>query len=365
MAIYGFIRCPELKGEELPLSQIAEMERAAATLNGELVRVFIDRNSPGGKAVIVGRPEAKEMLETFQAEDTLIVRSLDRLGYSCRDVEKTLATLAARKVHVHAIQPAVGGVDFDPALCKAILPVLALPRRIEKALRSERFTELARQRKEQGLAYGGVPTAKKIVVRDGVKVLGMGLRPIGHNCGDSPPAPRGRRGRRCQGPMAAAGQGPPGPPVGPAGAEDPNSRPATQPGRAIVAWGVSKPQPLPAFLLRSPLVPPDEVEGAIAAPLRQPGAVDRGAQGLWGGAQVAGVDAGGNCPPGTGAGRSQSQAPCGATRTVAEGGRSPDGRAGPQAGGGEAGDLVARDSRLGFSGTTSRNTCRRWPVRRP
>ncbi|MGA2621966.1 MAG: recombinase family protein [Thermoguttaceae bacterium] len=171
MAIYGFIRCPGLNGEELPVSQIAEMQRAAEVRDGELAGVFIDRNSPGGKAAIVGRPAAKEILETLQAGDTLIVRTLDRLRYSAHDVEKTLGTLAAREVHVYAIQPALGGVNFDPALCKAILPVFALPRRIEKTLRSERFTELARQRKEQGLAYGGAPTAKKIVERGGVKHL--------------------------------------------------------------------------------------------------------------------------------------------------------------------------------------------------
>jgi hypothetical protein len=111
------------------------------------------------------------MLETFQSGDTLIVRTLDHLGFSVRDVEKTLATLAAREVHVYAIRSELGRFDFDPTLCRAMLQLFAMRGRTEKVLRSERFTELARQRKEQGLAYGGVPTAKKIVVRGGVKHL--------------------------------------------------------------------------------------------------------------------------------------------------------------------------------------------------
>ena len=50
----------------------------------------------------------------------------------------------------------------------------------EKAVRSERFTELARQRKEGGLAYAGIPTGKKIVQRNGVKHLEWDVKQLAY-----------------------------------------------------------------------------------------------------------------------------------------------------------------------------------------
>jgi hypothetical protein len=62
-------------------------------------------------------------------------------------------------------------LDLEPGIAKAILQLFALWAKTDRALRSERFTESAQRRKENGLAYGGVPTARRIVQRNGVKAL--------------------------------------------------------------------------------------------------------------------------------------------------------------------------------------------------
>ena len=81
MAIYGYIRCSLLKKEKPPVIQIPEITRKATELGGSLTGVFVDPGSSGKKTAILVRPAGKEMLQTLQDGDTLIVNRLDRLGY--------------------------------------------------------------------------------------------------------------------------------------------------------------------------------------------------------------------------------------------------------------------------------------------
>ena len=171
MAIYGYVRQSPLKKERYAEGQIAEMARKAEELGDSLTEVFVDPGSPGDKTAILNRPVGKEMLETLRTGDTLIVARLDRLGYSIGDVHQTVAALGDRGVRIYALHALDGELDLPPAIGKVMLQLFALWARTDKVLRSERAAELAQRRKENGLAYGGVPIGRKIVQRNGSKVL--------------------------------------------------------------------------------------------------------------------------------------------------------------------------------------------------
>jgi DNA invertase Pin-like site-specific DNA recombinase len=171
MAIYGYVRYSLLKNERPLEVQTAEMEQTAEELGGSLTRVFVDPGSAGKKTAVLDRPVGKEMLETLQAGDTRIVNRLDRLGYSMGDVRRTIKTLSEAEVRIFVLHALDGELDLTPTIGKVIFQLFDVWAKAEKVLRSERATELTQRRKEDGLAYGGVPTAKKIVVRNGVKLL--------------------------------------------------------------------------------------------------------------------------------------------------------------------------------------------------
>ena len=180
MRIYGYVRYSLLKKEKLAEGQIAEMARKAEELGDNLTGVFVDPGSSGDKTAILNRPVGKEMLETLRAGDTLIVNRLDRLGYSMWDIHSTVGVLAKREVRIYVLHALDAELDLAPAVGRTILQLFSLWAKSEKVIRSERATELARQRKENGLAYGGVPIAKKIVKRDGAKVLEWDMEQLGY-----------------------------------------------------------------------------------------------------------------------------------------------------------------------------------------
>ena len=171
MAIYGFVRHSSLKKEKLAEGQIAEMAQKAEELGGGLKAVFVDPGSTGKETAILRRPKGKEMLETLRAGDTLIVARLDRLGYSMPDVHKTVEALAKREVRIYILRALGGEFDLAPAHSKIFLGLFALWAKTETALRSERATEAAQSRKDSGWAYCNPPMGRKIVERDGVKLL--------------------------------------------------------------------------------------------------------------------------------------------------------------------------------------------------
>jgi putative DNA-invertase from lambdoid prophage Rac len=171
MAIYGYIRCSPAKNEKSPGVQMEQFSRKALELGGPLAETFIERGEDNDRTAILARPAGKEMLETLKAGDTLIVARLDRLGYSIRDVQKTLATLGKNEVRVYILNGFGGELNLEPRIIEAVTELFTLEAKTNRALRSEQFTELAHRRKEKGLAYGGVPTARRIVQWNGVKVL--------------------------------------------------------------------------------------------------------------------------------------------------------------------------------------------------
>jgi DNA invertase Pin-like site-specific DNA recombinase len=171
MALYGYVRCSGLRWHKQPEPQVEEIALKALELGGRLEKAFIDRGDSGKKTAVLARPAGKEMLETLQANDTLIVQSLARLGFSTTDVRRTLEALRERDVRVYAIHALDGPVDLKPDLTSLVVHLFAWQRKTEKTLRSERMTEVAEQRRAAGLAYGSAPMDKMIVERNGVKYV--------------------------------------------------------------------------------------------------------------------------------------------------------------------------------------------------
>jgi DNA invertase Pin-like site-specific DNA recombinase len=171
MGFYGYVRCSLLKREKPPEVQIADIAAKAEELGGSLTGLFVDPHSHGKKTAVLDRPAGKEMLITLQPGDTLIVNRLDRLGYSMPDVRRTVETLCERGVRIYILDALHGELDLSPAVGKTLLQLFGLQTKTEKTLRSERLTESAQWRKTAGLAYCNPPIARKIVEKDGLKLL--------------------------------------------------------------------------------------------------------------------------------------------------------------------------------------------------
>ncbi len=171
MPIYGYVRYSAAEGKKSAEAEIARLARKALELGDQLAGAFIECGDANDKSAILSRPTGKEMLETLKTGDTLIVGRLDRLGCSMRDVHKTATALGERGVRIYALHALDGELDLEPGIAKVILQLFALWQKTDRALRSERFTESARWRKENGLAYGGMPTGRRIIQRNGAKVL--------------------------------------------------------------------------------------------------------------------------------------------------------------------------------------------------
>jgi DNA invertase Pin-like site-specific DNA recombinase len=171
MALYGYVRCSGLRWHKQSERQVEEIVRKALELGDRPETAFVDRGDEGKKTAVLARPAGKEMLAALHANDTLIVQSLDRLGFSAKDVGRTLEALRERDVRVCVIHALDGPLDLNANVSNVVVHLFALRAKTEKTLRSERMTEVAEQRKAAGLAYSSAPTGRKIVERNGVKYV--------------------------------------------------------------------------------------------------------------------------------------------------------------------------------------------------
>jgi DNA invertase Pin-like site-specific DNA recombinase len=168
MAIYGFVRNSHLVGAEPPEVQIATMERKATELGESLTKAFLDRDASLKNDALLSSRTGREMLRTLQEGDTLIVTRLDRLGYTLRDVRKSVGVLCKRGMHICVLQGIDGELHLSPAHANIGLKLLALAAKTDTALRSERAAATRAYKQERGLwithpSYG----KKKVIGPDG------------------------------------------------------------------------------------------------------------------------------------------------------------------------------------------------------
>lgn len=177
MATYAYIHASE--DDAALRARVAELARTAQKrLGGPLVRVFVDSNLADTKTAIPERPDGRALAAKLQPGDTLLIRSLDRLGASVQAVDQTMKALSRRGVRLYVLHARKGELDLSPQVNETICSVFDVHREVQRNLRSEILTESARRRKEAGLACGRAPIGKKIVVRKGVKHLEWDMREL-------------------------------------------------------------------------------------------------------------------------------------------------------------------------------------------
>ena len=117
-----------------------------------------------------GRTELETVLSFLRSGDTLTVTRIDRLARSLLDLERIVAELKAKGVHLKAIEQPV---DTSTPAGKAFLQMLGVFAEFETALRRERQMEGIAKAKAEGKYRGRKPSVDAAKVRE-LRETGMG-----------------------------------------------------------------------------------------------------------------------------------------------------------------------------------------------
>ena len=114
---------------------------------------------------------AADLAGILKPGDTLILPQLADLGASIADLAANIKALGHRGVRVYAIRGSGGDLDIVPEVADTLLRIVALWGEADRAIRSRRMRQVAQSRKQQGLAYCRPPMGKRIIERDGARLL--------------------------------------------------------------------------------------------------------------------------------------------------------------------------------------------------
>jgi DNA invertase Pin-like site-specific DNA recombinase len=117
-----------------------------------------------------GRTELETVLSFLRSGDTLAVTRIDRLARSLLDLERIVAELKAKGVHLKALEQPV---DTSTPAGKAFLQMLGVFAEFETALRRERQMEGIARAKAKGKYRGRKPSVDAARVRE-LREAGMG-----------------------------------------------------------------------------------------------------------------------------------------------------------------------------------------------
>ena len=135
----GYARVSTLDQE--PEHQIKALEEAGCD------SIYADRVS----GVQRQRPQLEKVLEHLQADDTLVVWKLDRLGRSLQHLIEVVTSLDERNVQLQALTQ---GINTRTASGKMIFGIMAVLSEFERELTSERTKLAALRRKEKNERWG-------------------------------------------------------------------------------------------------------------------------------------------------------------------------------------------------------------------
>ena len=97
------------------------------------------------------RPQLGKVLEHLQADDTLVVWKLDRLGRSLQHLIEIVTSLDERKIQLQSLTQ---GINTRTASGRMIFNIMAVLAGFERELTSERTKLAARRRKEKNERWG-------------------------------------------------------------------------------------------------------------------------------------------------------------------------------------------------------------------
>jgi DNA invertase Pin-like site-specific DNA recombinase len=140
MAVFSYARVSTT--EQTTLNQKLEIQRAGFTVDYWFEDVGIS-----GKTSATQRPQFSLLLEKIRDGETILVKSIDRLGRDAIDVLSTVKHLSERNIKVIVLQ--LGNTDLTSTTGKLLLTMLSAVAEMERSLIVERTQAgLARARAE-------------------------------------------------------------------------------------------------------------------------------------------------------------------------------------------------------------------------
>lgn len=136
-------------------TRVQESDRQIADLLAAGVRrddLYIDHGVSGAHA---RRPQFDKALGAVQADDTLIVTTLDRLGRSTSNMLALADELRAQKVNLRVLNLGGGNVDTGTPMGSMVFTVMAALAQMELEIKRERVNDSNTKRRDAGMDLGG------------------------------------------------------------------------------------------------------------------------------------------------------------------------------------------------------------------
>lgn len=114
--------------------------------------LYIDHGVSGAR---VSRPQFDQALEALEADDTLVVTTLDRLGRSTTNMLELAQDLLGRGVNLRVLNLGGGNADTGTPMGAMLFTVMAALAQMELEIKRERITDSVSKRRAAGKDLGG------------------------------------------------------------------------------------------------------------------------------------------------------------------------------------------------------------------
>ncbi|MGP5588135.1 recombinase family protein [Glutamicibacter ardleyensis] len=131
--------------------------------------LYTDHGLSGTLAI---RPGLTKALDSLEADDTLVIATLDRLGRSTQKMLDLAEELRARNIGLRVLNLGGGDVDTKTAMGSMVFTVMAALAQMELEIKRERVNDSVSKRRQAGKDLGGrrpifaesqILTAKKLI----------------------------------------------------------------------------------------------------------------------------------------------------------------------------------------------------------
>ena len=145
MAVFSYARVSTT--EQTTLNQKLEIERAGFTVD-----YWFEDVGVSGKTSAIQRPQFSMLLEKIRDGETVLVKSIDRLGRDAIDVLSTVKHLSKRNIKVIVLQ--LGNTDLTSTTGRLLLTMLSAVAEMERSLIVERVQAGLARVKAEGKQLG-------------------------------------------------------------------------------------------------------------------------------------------------------------------------------------------------------------------
>lgn len=126
----------------------------------------------GFSGALVTRPGLTQALNSLEADDTLVITTLDRLGRSTQKMLDLAEELRTRNIGLRVLNLGGGDVDTKTPMGAMVFTVMAALAQMELEIKRERVNDSVSKRRQAGKDLGGrrpiftesqIRTAKKLI----------------------------------------------------------------------------------------------------------------------------------------------------------------------------------------------------------